>query len=128
MAKVSPEDLGFKKIFEIDSLSLPRKSGNGEIAYHDRLMRKGQKKIPFEKLDEYCKYKQTKNFLMKKFKKLGYVPDFYVKKVGVNDKYGHYFTVSVIRYYHRGKLYETPSVMPFSRCLTQKAYDRFSID
>lgn len=94
------------------------KLGNGKIIFNEiqilnEIIKEGQKKILFNDLNEYCIYKKNINFLIKRFKKIGFVPNFFIK----DDMF---FAIKVIRYKFRGHTYETLSCIPLC-----KSYGKF---
>lgn len=84
-----------------------------EIQVINALLNEGQKQVPFEKLGEYCRLKKNINFLKKRFKKVGFVPNFFVK----DDMF---YAIKVLRYTFRGRKYEELACLPL--CC---AYGRF---
>ena len=84
-----------------------------DIQIFAALNHEGQKRISFDELPEYCKYKKTINFLKKKFKNVGFIPNFFVE----ND---FLYIVKVFTYVHKGHIYESCSCLPVCR-----AYGRF---
>ena len=58
--------------------------GEGQTIFSDikiinLLIKEGQKRIDFNNLSEYCGLKKNRQFLMRKFKKVGFVPSFLYK-------------------------------------------------
>lgn len=94
------------------------KLGNGKVSFNEiqvinALLKEGQKKIEFTELNEYCCLKKNIKFLIKRFKNIGFVPNFFVK----DDMF---YCIKVIRYSFRGRRYESLSYLPLCR-----AFGRF---
>lgn len=100
---------------KISNIVLTNEDGSikSDIQILAALNHEGQKSISFDKLGEYCKYKKTINFLKKKFKKFGYVPNFFVDN-------NFFYIVKVFTYVHKGHIYESCSCVPVC-----SAYNRF---
>lgn len=100
---------------KISNIVLTNEDGStkSDIQMLAALNHEGQRRIPFDKLSEYCMYKKTIRFLTKKFKKVGYIPNFFVE----ND---FFYIVKVFTYIHKGHTYESCSLLPVCR-----AYGRF---
>ncbi len=90
-----------------------------DIQVINQMLQEGQKKVPFSELSDYCLYKKTQNFLKKKFKKLGFVPSFFVK----DDTF---FCLRVICYNFRGHIHESVSLLPI--CSAHGMFKRFEIN
>ena len=70
--------------------------GEGQTIFSDikiinLLIKEGQKRIDFNDLSEYCGLKKNRQFLMRKFKKVGFVPSFYVQN-------NMFYAIKVLRY------------------------------
>lgn len=93
--------------------------GDGKRIFNDvqiinALLKEGQKKVDFSELADYCALKKNQNFLIKRFRKNGFVPSFFVQN-------NFFYCVKVIRYSHRGRNYESLSCLPLC-----SAYGRFT--
>lgn len=94
------------------------KLGDGKVVFNEiqvinALVKEGQKKVSFDELGEYCNLKKNINFLKKRFKKVGFVPNFFVKE-------DMFYAIKVIRYTFKGRKYEDLSCLPLCR-----AFGRF---
>lgn len=95
------------------------KSYYSDIHIINDLLHQGQKKISFEDLKQYVLYKKNINFLKRKFKKLGYVPSFYIE-------YGTFHVIKAIRFTHRGRLCEDIAAIPL--CYAYNRFNQFKIE
>lgn len=81
------------------------------------LLHDGQKHIQFEELGDYCRYKKNIDFLKKEFRKVGYVPSFFVHN-------NFFYWVKVHHFTLRGHEYEEISILPIcSACNKFKKYE-----
>lgn len=89
-----------------------------DIEIINQFLSEGQKQVKFDELSNYCSLKKNQNFLTRKFKKLGFVPSFYVK----NDMF---YAIKIINYTHKGRTYESLSCLPV--CSAYGRFNRFAI-
>ena len=96
--------------------------GEGQTIFSDikiinLLLKEGQKRIDFNNLSEYCGLK-NRLFLMRKFKKVGFVPSFYVN----NDMF---YAIKVLRYTSKGRKREILTCLPI--CSAYGKFKKFEI-
>ena len=97
--------------------------GDGQTFFSDikiinLLIKEGQKRIDFNDLSEYCGLKKNRQFLMRKFKKVGFVPSFYVQN-------NMFFAINVLRYTFKGRKKEILYCLPI--CSAYGKFKKFEI-
>ena len=97
--------------------------GDGQTFFSDikiinLLIKEGQKRIDFNDLSEYCGLKKNRQFLMRKFKKVGFVPSFYVQN-------NMFFAINVLRYTFKGRKKEILCCL--SICSAYGKFKKFEI-
>ena len=97
--------------------------GEGQTIFSDikiinLLIKEGQKRIDFNNLSEYCGLKKNRQFLMRKFKKVGFVPSFYVQN-------NMFFAINVLRYTSKGRKKEILYCLPI--CSAYEKFKKFEI-
>ena len=98
--------------------------GDGQTFFSDikiinLLIKEGQKRIDFNDLSEYCGLKENRQFLMRKFKKVGFVPSFYVQN-------NMFYAIKVLRYtYNKGRKREILTCSPI--CSAYGKFKKFEI-
>lgn len=100
------------------------KLGDGKVIFNEiqvinALLNEGQKQVSFDKLGEYCRLKKNIAFLKKRFKKAGFVPNFFVK----DDMF---YAIKVLRYTFRGRKYEELACLPL--CKSYGKFKRFELN
>lgn len=90
-----------------------------EIQIINALLKEGQRKINFDELYDYCLLKKNINFLTKRFKKVGFVPNFFVKD-------NMFYCIKVTRYTFKGRIYESLCCLPV--CCAYGKFKRFLIE
>ena len=98
--------------------------GEGQTIFSDikiinLLIKEGQKRIDFNNLSEYCGLKKNRQFLMRKFKKVGFVPSFFVQN-------NMFFAINVLRYTsNKGRKKEILYCLPI--CSAYGKFKKFEI-
>ena len=97
--------------------------GEGQTIFSDikiinLLIKEGQKRIDFNNLSEYCVLKKNRQFLMRKFKKVGFVPSFYVQN-------NMFYAIKVLRYTFKGRKREILTCSPI--CSAYGKFKKFEI-
>ena len=97
--------------------------GEGQTIFSDikiinLLIKEGQKRIDFNDLSEYCVLKKNIKFLMRKFKKVGFVPSFYVQN-------NMFYAINVLRYTFKGRKKEILYCLPI--CSAYGKFKKFEI-
>ena len=97
--------------------------GEGQTIFSDikiinLLIKEGQKRIDFNDLSEYCGLKKNRLFLMREFKKVGFVPSFYVHN-------NMFFSINVLRYTFKGRKKEIVYCLPI--CSAYGKFKKFEI-
>ena len=90
----------------------------GDIKIINLLIKEGQKRIDFNNLSEYCGLKKNIRFLMRKFKKVGFIPSFYVQN-------NMFYAIKVLRYTSKGRKREILTCLPI--CSAYGKFKKFEI-